>query len=141
MIRVRATLNIRSRRGQFPPASYAKVLAPARESLRRDAERAFQTQSDPVTGRAWPQRKTVRSNPMLVLSGTLRADAMRAASAATVNGSTLTARMSSPKHAGFQQGGTRLIAKRRFLGASIGTVGIVTRALKAEGLRVTRGGS
>ena len=73
----------------------------------------------------------------------MRQAAIAAAAAAVVNGNTLVARVAAPAYAAFQQRGTKAIKARRFLGASIGTVGIVARGLRREGrrqaVRVLRG--
>ena len=50
---VKASVNVRTVRGaKFPAASYAAVLSPARASLRKDVERAFDRAADPVPARA-----------------------------------------------------------------------------------------
>lgn len=143
-ITLKATVNVRTRVGaKFPQGSFAAVLAPARASLAKDAERAFATASDPVTGRKWPPRKHAYPHPALVRTGTMRAGAVAAASAAVVSGNTLTARVKSPGYAAFQAKGTKTIAARRYQGASIGTVRIVQAGLVREGrnesARILRG--
>ncbi len=133
-ITVKATVNVRTRTGtRFPAGSFAAVLEPARASLVRDTERAFATASDPVTGRKWPPRKHTYPHPALVKSGVMKAGAVAAASTAVISGNTLTARVKSPAYAVYQAKGTRTIAARRFLGASIGTVRIVHAGLAREG--------
>jgi hypothetical protein len=145
-IRVKASVIVRTKKGgRFPKASYAEALSPARASLVRDTQRAFDTASDPVTGRPWPARKVHVAHKPLVKSGTLKREAVAATSAATITGSSLTVVVKKPHYAGFQAKGTRLIAARRFVGASIGTVQVaragLARAGKKQAVRVLRGKS
>jgi hypothetical protein len=142
---LKTSVVVRTRKGRFPPESYAAVLLPARVSLRRDAERAFATKSDPVSGHPWPPRKYDYPWPPLVESGEMRTAALEATNTAVVTGSSLTVRVRRPRHARFQAKGTKTIAARRFVGASIGTLRIVRAGLQREGkdqaLRVLRGKS
>ena len=143
-ITIKASIVVRTTRGaRFPAASYAAALLPARASLIRDVERAFATRADPVSGVAWPARKHAYSHPLLVKSGAMKQGAIDAATAATITGSSLTAKQRTPVYVGYQARGTRLITARRFLGASIGTIGIVQRGLATvganEAVRIMRG--
>lgn len=143
-IALKASVLIRPiRGGQLPPASFAAILLPARAALRRDVERAFAQQRDPVTGRAWVKRKGAYPHAPLVKTGTMRAAALVATDSARVTGSSLTVSVPTPKYATYQQKGTRTIAPRRFLGASIGTVAVVRAGLIRAGrehiVRVLRG--
>lgn len=141
---LKASVLIRAKKGgRFPAGSYAAALSPARASLQRDTERAFDTQSDPVSGKPWPARKGVYVHPPLRKSGAMRDAAIQATAAAVVTGSSLTAKQTAPAYAGFQGKGTKTIAARRFLGASIGTIRIVQagmlKAGKKQAVKVLRG--
>ena len=136
MIRIKASVNIRLPSGRFPASSHAAVLVQAREDLKRDTERAFAAKVDPVTGRAWPERKTVRANPLLELSGRMKRAALTAVAAAVINGNTVIFRQSSPRYAKWQFGGTKRIQARRFIGASPTTKAAIRRRLQQEGLKV-----
>lgn len=143
-ITLKASVLIRTKKGgRFPQASYAAALLPARASLQRDTERAFDTQADPVSGQPWKPRKGVYVHPPLRKSGAMRDGAIQATAAAVATGSSLTVKQTSPLHAKFQQGGTKAIEARRFLGASIGTIRIVQagmlKAGKKQAVRVLRG--
>jgi phage gpG-like protein len=142
-ITLTASVNVRpAKKTRFPAGSYAAVLKPARDRMRQDTEQAFGLRKDPVTGRKWPQRKGQYPWPMLVKTGTLRQKALEATAAAVVNGNTLYVKLKD-KVGKYQQEGTRLIAKRRFLGASPGTIAVVKRGLskagKSAAKRVLRG--
>ena len=142
-IAVKASVVVRTKKGaKFPAGSYAAALSPARAALKRDAERAFATQSDPVTGRKWAPRKGAYPWAPLLKTGELKGAAIEAAENATLTGSSLTATVKT-RYAGFQQKGTRTIAARRFVGASIGTIAVVRAGLRREGkrqaVRVLRG--
>jgi len=139
VINVKATVNVRTLKGKFPQGSKAKALAEVRPALVRDVNRAFDTKSDPVSGSPWAPTKFVYGHPLLQKTGALKAGAVAAAAGATVAGSSITAKVKTPAHAGFQAKGTRYITARRFLGASIGAIGQLAKALKREGLRVFRG--
>lgn len=143
-ITLKASVLIRPKRGaRFPAGSYAAALSPARASLVRDTERAFETQADPVSGKAWPPRKHHYAHKPLQKSGAMRREAVAAAAVAVLTGNSLTVKVKRPKYSKFQHGGTRTIAARRFVGASIGTVRIVHAGLVREGqefaVRVLRG--
>ena len=62
-----------------------------------------------------------------------------AAAGATINGNTLTARVTTPHSAGYQQHGMKTITARRFVGASAKTFSIVKKGLKSAGVRAFRG--
>lgn len=143
-IRVKASVLVRTKKGgRFPRASYAEALSPARASLVRDTQRAFDTARDPVSGRPWPARKVHVAHGPLVKSGELRREAVAATGAATVTGSSLTVVVKRPQYAVYQAKGTRLIAARRFVGASIGTIQVaragLARAGQKQAVRVLRG--
>jgi hypothetical protein len=143
-IRVKASVIVRTKRGgKFPAKGYADALSPARASLERDVRRAFDTQADPVTGNPWPPRKHEYPHPPLDRSGAMKQDALKAAASAVVTGSSLTAKMPGVPYYGFQAKGTTLVAARRYLGASIGTIAVVrsglTRAGRRQAVRVLRG--
>jgi len=137
-IKVKASVLVRAKRGaKFPAASAAAALSPARAGLQRDVGRAFDTRADPVTGKKWPPRKHPYPWPLLVKTGAMRQDAMKAAATARVTGGSLTATLPAVAYYKVQA------RVRRFLGASIGTVAIVRAGLRKAGtrqaLRVLRG--
>jgi hypothetical protein len=143
-IKVKASVLVRAKRGaKFPAGSYAAALTTARASLERDTRRAFDTAADPVTGRPWPPRKHDYPHPPLVRTGVLQQEALKTTASAAVTGNSLTATVTSPPYAKYQAKGTRTIAARRFLGASIGTIAVLRKGLRKEGrlhaLRVLRG--
>lgn len=143
-IKLKASVLIRTNRGtRFPRASFAEALLPARASLTRDAERAFSTQTDPVTGRSWPKRKHHYTHKPLQKTGALRTAVLTATAAAHITGSSITATVTTPGYAVYQQRGTKTIAARRFMGASIGTIRIVKagllRASKRQAVHVLLG--
>lgn len=139
MFKVKATVSVRMPSGRFPRGSYAKVLTETRADVVRDVEQAFERKADPVTGRAWPARKDpLLSHPLLQRTGKMRAGAVAAAGRAAVNGNTLIVRMRQPAYAKYHHAGTRLMAKRRFVGVSSATRRKLARRLRAEGVRVIR---
>lgn len=99
--------------------------------LATDLDRAFATESDPVTGAPWPPRKGDRVaiyykqavGPLLVRTGDMKAAAVRAVAAPPPvwSGRGVTVTLTNPAYARFHQTGTRFMARRRFLAASPAT--------------------
>lgn len=139
MIKIKGSISIRMPSGKFPPGSFAAVLAPCRGEMQRDVQQSFAGQKDPVTGRAWPERKHFYPWPMLQRSGKLFTAAQAAAGQASINGNTITLTMVVPDYAKWHLKGTRKMAKRRFVGCSATTRAALKRRLKGAGLRLIRG--
>jgi hypothetical protein len=76
---LKTSVSVRTTKGRFPPQSVAVALLPARAALARDAARAFERRTDPVTGRRWAPRKHDYPHPPLVRTGKMRAEAITAA--------------------------------------------------------------
>ena len=138
-MKVKATISVRMRSGRFPKGSFATELLALREQVRRDITEAFDRQRDPQTGRQWKPSPWI-SRPLLVKSGRMKQRAIEAAASATViGGNTLQVSARLPYYARFQNSGTRLIPKRRFVAISAKTRKVLARKLKNKALRLWRG--
>lgn len=85
--------------------------------MRKDVRRAFDSSTDPVTGKKWAPLK-YRVGQILVDTGRMRAAALRVVDKATADGKGVTLELTDPPYSAVHQFGNKRVPQRRFFAAS-----------------------